>query len=170
MWKKLKPKVKKYTHNMMEKITKLPDKEAYNELRDILLREKCKIIDDDPPKRIVVEQGSLWGYSPKTYKKIISFHFIPYDSGTRVVSDISWTSDNIALTILGLIVCVIFAGLFWWLKAEVSRIWWWSSTLINTLNLFVFIFIGLAVFGVFFDVYCYAKREIVAEKLLRLLP
>jgi len=50
--KKIKAKSKK-RYSMMERITKLSNKEAYELLRDILLRENVRIIDDDPPKRIV---------------------------------------------------------------------------------------------------------------------
>jgi len=175
---------------MLERVTVLAPNKAYEELRRILLREKCKIIEEDAPKKIVVEQGSWLDCSPGTYKKKISFYFVPYNSGTRIVSNTSRPPEKIAETIIGIIICTLIIGFLWWLILDVkayieearSSIGGWllellgytgfrqALVLINILEFLVFILVGIVVFGIISEVYCYAKREVVAEKFLSLLP
>jgi hypothetical protein len=175
---------------MLERTTSLPPNEAYEELRKILLKDKCKIIEEEPFKSILVEQGSWFGYSPKTFKKIIKFDFIPESTGTRIVSETSWTSSEVAVEILGPVIMGVFLGFLWWLASDMrtyieglrsslgGRIlelfgytgYRQALALINTLELLVFILAVIMIFGVIHDVYCYAKRETVAERFLSLLP
>jgi len=78
---------------LFERIISLELQKAYEELKAALLRSGCKIVAKEPQKSITVEQGSLWGMSPKGVKKRITFTLFPYDSKTRVVSITLLASD-----------------------------------------------------------------------------
>ena len=58
--------------------------EAYADLKAALVEKGCIIISEEPPKQMLVKQGSLWGMSPGTAKKTIAINFAPVDSGTQV--------------------------------------------------------------------------------------
>ena len=95
---------------MIERVVGLAPEKAFEELRNLLLKSKCKITAEEQTKSITVEQGSLWGASPKGVK--IDFHFLPKNSGTRVVSTSSLTSDFIMLSVVGYILVGFLGGFF----------------------------------------------------------
>jgi hypothetical protein len=168
---------------MLERTTPLAPNEAYEELRKILLREKCKIVEDDAPKSLVVEQE-------KFFKKNIRFNFISEESGTRIVSDTSLTSGSVALAILSPIISIVFTVFGWWMVADMRayieglrsslggrflELLGYTSyrqalSIIKVVELLVFVMGMLIIFEVISIIYYYVKRETVTEKLLSLLP
>jgi hypothetical protein len=104
---------------LFERIVSLEVQKAHEELRNLLLKTKCKIVAEEPLKDITVEQGSLWGVSPKGVKKI-SFNFLPHNSGTRIVSISSLTSDWINISILSYGIIGISALVLGWITIDVE--------------------------------------------------
>jgi len=105
---------------LFEKIVGLEIEKAYSELKALLLKKGGKIVAEEPPKYISVKQGSLWGISPRSAKKVVSCRLFPHDSGTRVACSSSLASDWRNLTIIGSILSVIVASLCWWIAMDLE--------------------------------------------------
>jgi hypothetical protein len=146
---------------MIERVVKLTPEKSYDELKSLLFRKNCKITAEEHPKSITVEQGSLWGVSPKGVKKIISFHFVPKDSETRIISISSLASDWIILSISSYVFAGIFIPLFWWLAIDLGE------RMLSLLSIFLAI---VLIVGIILDVGIYALRDSFVEETLRLLP
>jgi hypothetical protein len=98
----------------------LETNEAYADLKALLLRKGCKVVAEEPPKFISVKQGSLWGISPRTAKKEVSYRLSPVDSGTRISCSSSLASDWKNLTIIGSALAVLVMALCWWIAADLE--------------------------------------------------
>ncbi len=95
---------------LVEKIVSLEIEKAYEELKSLLLKKGCRIIAEEPPARISVKQGSVWGISPTSAKKVLTYSLSPVASGTRISCSSSLASDWKNLTIIGSALSVIVAG------------------------------------------------------------
>jgi hypothetical protein len=42
---------------------------AYEELKRLLRENKCRFTDEEPPRKIVIEHGSVFGYTPTGIEK-----------------------------------------------------------------------------------------------------
>jgi hypothetical protein len=121
---------------LFEKTVSLEIEKAYAELKALLLERGCKIVAEEPPKYILVKQGSLWGISPRSAKKVVSCRLFPQGSGTRVACSSSLASDWRNLTIIGSILSVIVAILCWWIAMDLEAYmitqkpsyWSWIAT------------------------------------------
>jgi hypothetical protein len=145
------------------------------------------MIAEEPPTFISVRQGSLWGTSPRTAKKIISYHLSSEDSGTRISISSSLSSDWKNLTIIGSALSIIIASLCWWIAADLEGFaasqqpsyWSWIITNGNYTNLalaqaFGGLTRGLAIFlavvvllEVIIYVYVKSRIDAFAEEPLR---
>jgi hypothetical protein len=110
--------------------------EAYANLKALLLKRGCRIIAEEPPTFISVKQGSLWGISPRTAKKVVSYSFSPVDSGARISCSSSLASDWKNLTIIGSALAALLVALCWWIAADLEAFmitqepsyWSWIAT------------------------------------------
>jgi hypothetical protein len=93
---------------------------TYSELKGFLLEKDCKLVSEEPPKRIVVQHGSLRGVSPRNVKKVIEYQICPHNSGSRIVSKSSISSDWINLTLWGSVGAGVVAVLFWWIASDIT--------------------------------------------------
>ena len=93
---------------------------VYAGLKAFLLKSNCKIISEEPPIFISVKQGSIWGVSPRSAKKIASYRLFPLGSGTRIASSSSLASDWKNLSIIGSILSVIVALLCFWIAVDLD--------------------------------------------------
>lgn len=172
-----------------ERVVSLEIEKAYEELRNLLFRNNCKIITEQHPKSITVEQGSHWGVSPKGVKKVIDFHLLPHDSGTRIVSTSSLSSDWITISVFGYVVGVIFSLIFWWIATDLevsimakrqSFLGWLAEAfgytgyrqalaLVSLLKIISIFLVVVLIISVIIDVYMYARKDSFAEEMLRLL-
>ena len=107
---------------MLERSVDLEIEEAYSELKTILLERGCKIVSEEPPKHVSIEHGSLRGVSPKSAKKVVSYHTFPHESGTRIVSCSSVSSDWANLTLWGNIIAGVVAAVFWWIATDIAAL------------------------------------------------
>jgi len=163
---------------------------AYEELKNLLLKNRCRIIAEEKPKRIAVEQGSLWRASPKEVKKEISFYLIPNDSKTRIVSTSSLTPDWIGVSILGYVLAIILALIFWLLamdlEAYITRgagvLWSWLLTayghsgspppllMVSFFEVLSAVGVIVLVYLIIADIYISIRKDSFAERVLRQLP
>ena len=93
---------------------------AHADLKAFLLRKGCKVVAEEPPTFISVKQGSLWGISPRTAKKVMRYRLSPVDSGTQISCSSSLASDWKNLTIIGSTLAVLVMALCWWITADLE--------------------------------------------------
>jgi hypothetical protein len=105
---------------LLERTVSLGINEAYADLKALLLRKGCRIVAEEPPTFISVKQGSLWGISPRTAKKMVRYRLSPVDSGTRTTVSSSLASDWKNLTIIGSALAVLLMALCWWITADLE--------------------------------------------------
>jgi len=94
---------------------------TYSELKVVLLEKDCKIISEEPPKHILVRHGSLRGVSPRNAKKTVDYRIYSDNSGSRIVSQSSVSSDWAELTLWGNIAAGVVAAVFWWLASDIAN-------------------------------------------------
>jgi hypothetical protein len=121
---------------MLERTVGLEIEKAYAELKALLLKKGCRIIAEEPPTLIRVKQGSLWGISPRSAKKTVSYRLSPHDSGTRIASSSSLSADWKYLTIIGSALSLVVVFLCLWISTDLDAFmitqepsyWSWIAT------------------------------------------
>jgi len=91
---------------------------------------------------ISVKQGSLWGISPVTAKKTVTYHLASVEGWTRITCSSSLASDWKNLTIIGSALAVVVASLCWWIATDLdafmitqqSSYWSWLVTVDGYIN------------------------------------
>jgi len=174
---------------MQERIVALSAGEALIQIRNIALSKDCSIINEEPSK-VVVRHGVVFGYSPTTISKLISFQVASHDSGTRITSDTSLAISQMVVQILGIALLSILAVFGWWLATDVrayaeglgsnlarSFLELVRNTdphqaikVAGTIEIIVYVCGIGAVFSVLEEIYYYLKRDTFAGRILRLLP
>jgi len=165
---------------------------AYEELKRLLRENKCRIVEEEPPSKIIVEHGSAFGFSPTSIEKVITFYLMPVDSKTRIIAETSLTSDyklggifGVVLYILLLVIIGLFVSLVQALLELVMPLVERFESHIppyvmaelrshvdmvnNMFSILVFIAIIGIVIGVIWGIYVYWKRDSFAENILKLL-
>ena len=145
--------------SLLERTVGLEIEKAHAELKELLLKRGCRITAEEPPTLISVKQGSLWGISPKTAKKVMTYHLASVDSGTRITCSSSLASDWKKLTVIGVVLSVLVASLCWWIAMDLDAFmitqqpsyWSWVATVdgyidFQTAEMFVSLTRMLAVF------------------------
>jgi hypothetical protein len=132
-------------HWLLKRTFSLGIDKAYADLKASLFEKGCKIISEEPPKHIVVKQGSLWGMSPATAKKTLDITFKAVDSGTQVTCSSRLSSDWKNLTIVGCALAAVLIGLCLWMALDLSTFmttgkptfWSWLVTVNGNLDFVV---------------------------------
>jgi hypothetical protein len=105
---------------MRDAITEIES--TYSELKALLLEKDCKIVSEEPPEHILVCHGSLRGVSPRSAKKIVDFQIRQHNSGSRMVTQSSVSSDWANLTLWGNVAAGIVAAIFWWIASDITML------------------------------------------------
>jgi hypothetical protein len=122
--------------SLVERTVGLEIEEAYAELKELLLKRGCRIVAEEAPTLISVTQGSLWGISPLTAKKIMNYRLASADSGTQITCSSSLASDWKNLTVIGSAFAVVVASLCVWIAMDLDAFmitqqpsyWSWIAT------------------------------------------
>jgi hypothetical protein len=176
---------------LFERIVSLDAEKAYSELKNQLFKENSKLLIDEPSKRIVVEQGSLMGITPKGVKKRIECHFHSQgEKQTRVIVKSSLTPDWVKLNLGSYVFLAVMIGICFFLAFDIENsIAVQRSSLINNLaeslglisysqplflvSMFQFFGIFLliiALVGITADLIIYKKRYSFVKEILWILP
>jgi hypothetical protein len=107
---------------LLERSVGLEIEKAYSEMRAILLEKGCRIVSEEPPQQISIEHGSLFGVSPKSAKKVVSYQLFPRESGTRIVGCSSVSSGWSNLTFWGNVIAGVVAIVFWWIASDIASL------------------------------------------------
>jgi hypothetical protein len=175
--------------SLLERTVGLEIGKAHAELKALLLQKGCRITAEEAPTLISVKQGSLWGISPRTAKKVVTYRLAPVDSGTRITCSSSLASDWKNLTIIGTVLAVLVASLCLWVTTDLNAYmttqqpsyWSWLVTVngyidFQTAQMFAGLTGMLAVFlaiiivlEVVISVYAHSRINAFAEETLNML-
>jgi len=97
---------------LVVKIVSMDVSRAYEELKKLLRETKCRIVEEEPPNKIVVEHGSILAFSPTNVEKVVTFTLTPVDSTTRIVATTSLTSDYKNIVIFIFVAAAIISFFF----------------------------------------------------------
>ena len=174
---------------MFERNIGLEIEKAYADLKALLLRKGCRIVAEEPPTFISVKQGSLWGISPRTAKKVVRYSLSPVDSGTRISCSSSLASDWKNLTIIGIALAVLLMALCWWITADLEAFmitqepsyWSWivmvdsyidfqTGQMLTVLTRMLTVFLAIIItLEAMIAVYAYSRINAFAEENLKAL-
>ncbi len=174
---------------LSEKSIPLPIEQTYTQLKNILLKSKCKIIEEKPFQCISVKQGSLNGILPKSAKKTVKYYLSPEGTGTKITSCTKIASDWANLTLYGNILAAVLAGIFLWIAADMDNymltakpsFWTWIARaygypdlryvmfMINVTRA-IAIFLALTVaLEILIVIYVYPRKDAFAQETLQVL-
>ncbi len=105
---------------MLERTVKLEIDKAYAAVKAAFSSKDCKIISEKPPQQILIKQGSLWGTSPKTAKKIVEVNLESVDSTTHLSYMSRLSSDWKNITLIGCVLAALLVGLCLWMSFDLS--------------------------------------------------
>ena len=94
--------------------------EVFGKLKTLLTQNKCKIIAEEAPKNLTVIQGSIWGTSPKTAKKKITYMLQQDPAGTNITSTACLTSAYINFTLVGCVLSAALLALCGWIALDMQ--------------------------------------------------
>lgn len=106
----------------LEKTLNSEIKQVYHKLRSILVEKKCRIILETEPTRLCVVQGSLWGTSPETAQKKITYVLNQDREKTNVTSDSILTRGYVNLTLVGCALSIILLALCIWIAWDLQSV------------------------------------------------
>lgn len=164
----------------------LKTKEAFVKLKQLILLNGYLIIKEESPSNLTFEQGSIWGISPRTAKKTVTFNLQELKSDTHITFSSKLAPKWKNLTVGGYAASIFLVFLSLWITLDLENsiitenpsFWSWVATYANTINfialqsfsnlaklLFFFIIIVLLVESVIV-IYSYLKINIIAKETL----
>lgn len=160
--------------------------QTYSGLEKTLVDSNCKIIAKEPPHCIRVTQGSLFGVSPMSAKKVVSFDVCAEGSQTTVVSSTQIASDWKNLTLYGNVLTAFVIGVFLWITIDMNNyiqttklgFWAWVAKIFESSNMEAAILVSnliqaIAVFlvlvviiEILIVIYVYPRKNTFAQRIL----
>jgi len=176
-------------HWLLKRTFSLEIDKAYADLKASLVEKGCKIISEDPPKHLLVKQGSMWGISPTTAKKTVDATFKNVDYGTQVTCSSRLSSDWKNLTIIGCVLAAVLVGLCLWMSLDLSMFmatgkptfWSWLATVngnldfvvaqafVNLTKALAVLLSAIIVLEIAVTLYAYARIDRFAQETFNLL-
>jgi hypothetical protein len=174
---------------LLERTLSLAIDKAYSDLKVILIEKGCTIVSENPPRQIIAKQGSIWGISRGTAKKLLEFNLVSDASGTKITCSSRLSADWKNLTIIGCALAAALVGLCLWINLDLSAFtvthkpsfWSWlvsvdSSVDSRAAQTFMNLTVSLAVFlsviiilEIVIAIYVHAGIDRYAEQVLGLL-
>ena len=171
---------------MIERTVGLEIEKAHAELKTLLLQKGCRMEAEELPELISVKQGSLWGISPRTAKKTVTYRLVPVDNGTRITYSTALASDWKKLTIIGTALAVFVASICWWIASDLDAFmtteqptyWSWlaivngyvdfqTAQILNSLTAMLAVFLAITIVAeVAIAVYAHFRINAFAEETL----
>jgi hypothetical protein len=94
--------------------------QLFHDLKALLAKNKCRIVYEDVPKQVTVIQGSLWGTSPKTAQKKVTFTLTQDHEGTEITSNSRLTSSYINFALVGCVFSVALLLVLGWIALDLQ--------------------------------------------------
>ncbi len=105
---------------MTETIVDREIERVYDRLKTHLSRAKCKIICEDAPNSVSVVQGSLWGITPKTAQKTVTFKLRNDAIGIQIPASSALTKGYWALTGAGIVFSTLVLLVCIWMATNLQ--------------------------------------------------
>ncbi|HUK85000.1 MAG TPA: hypothetical protein VLU95_03980 [Candidatus Acidoferrum sp.] len=105
---------------MLERTVSSEINRTYKVVKAAFARKDCKITFEKPPQQILIKQGSLWGTTPKTAKKIVEVNLVSVDSETHLTCSSHLSSDWKNITLIGCFLAAVLVGLCLWMSFDIS--------------------------------------------------
>jgi hypothetical protein len=105
---------------LLEQTVGLEIEETYPKVKAVLTTNGSKILSETAPNQILLKQGSLWGVSPKTAKKIITVNLEKVNEGTYIKVSSKLASDWKNITLIGCAFAVVLVGLCVWMATDLA--------------------------------------------------
>jgi hypothetical protein len=171
---------------MNERIVNLKIKEAFEKLKQLIILKSYSILNEESPSILTIKQGSIWGISPRTAKKIVTFNLQPVKSGTSIKYSSKFAPKWKNLTIAGDLLSSFLILLSLWITIDLElsllnrapSFWSWIATYANIITfsalqsfsflaklLFFFLIVILLVESVIV-IYSYLNVNLIAEETL----
>ncbi len=128
--------------SLLERTVSSDIDKTYAAVKAAFAGKDCKITSEKPPQQILIKQGSLWGTSPKTAKKMVEVNFATVDSGTHLTYSSRLSSDWKNITLVGCVLAAVLVGLCLWMSFDLSAFmltrkpsfWSWIITANGTID------------------------------------
>jgi hypothetical protein len=174
---------------LLEQTFKLKIEEAYHKLKNLMIEKGCRVQFEEQPRKIHFKQGSLWGISPKTAKKIISADLKEVEGGTRISFSSRLASSWKNITLIGCAFAFVLVVICAWMATDLTTFvatsepsfWSWifaggSNVDLVTAKAFINLTWGLTLFlsviillEVLIVVYARSKIDVVVQETLNQL-
>ena len=174
---------------MLERNVGIDIDKTYADLKAVLVEKGCRIISEEPPKQILVKQGSLWGMSPRSAKKKLKVILMPMNSGTKVTCSSNLDSDWKNITAVGCVLAAVLIGLCLWITLDLNTFmvtekpsfWSWIITVngivdfqigrafVNLTEILAVFLSVIIVLEIVIAVYAHARIDRFAEEILNSL-
>ena len=171
---------------MNERIVNLKITEVFGKLKQIIILKGYSILNEESPSILTIKQGSIWGISPRTAKKIVTFNLQPLKSETSIKFSSKLAPKWKNLTIAGYVLSSFLILLSLWINIDLEisllnrapSFWSWIATYANTINfgalqsfsflsklLFFFLIVILLIESIIV-IYSYLNVNLIAEETL----
>jgi hypothetical protein len=150
---------------MHEGFTELPKKEAYIELRRILLDMNCQLVFMVPPDALEVRQGSWFGLTPVSMAKHLRFRLYGQEDGTLIKCQAFWPAVLVASLVVFYTACLALITI----AATVITQFWTTPLLSAPFSFVILGLMGLIALLALLHVYAYLRRTNALTKVLRIL-
>jgi len=107
---------------LLEQTVNLKIEEAFPKLKATLIEKGYRVLTEEPPRQICFKQGSLWGVTPKTAKKIVKINLQPNDDGATVRCSSQLAPDWKNITLIGCAFALILVGLCVWMATDLNTV------------------------------------------------
>ena len=171
---------------MNERIVNLKINEVFGKLKQLIILKGYSILNEESPSILTIKQGSIWGMTPRTAKKIVTFNLQPLKSETSIKFSSKLAPKWKNLTIAGYVLSSFLILLSLWITIDLElsllnrapSFWSWIATYANTINfgalqsfsflskiLFFFLIVILLIESIIV-IYSYLKVNLIAEETL----
>jgi len=171
---------------MNERIVNLKINEVFGKLKQLIILKGYAILNEESPSILTIKQGSIWGMTPRTAKKIVTFNLQSVKSGTSIKYSSKLAPKWKNLTMVGYLSSSFLILLSFWITIDLElsllnrapSFWSWIATYANTINfsalqsfsflsklLFFFLIVILLIESIIV-IYSYLKVNLIAEETL----
>jgi hypothetical protein len=105
---------------LLERTVSLEIDKTFAAAKAAFANKDSKITSENPPQQILIKQGSLWGTTPKTSKKMVEVNLVSVDSGTKITCSSRLSADWKNITLVGCVLAAVLVGLCLWMSFDLS--------------------------------------------------
>jgi len=105
---------------MNERIVNLKINEVFGKLKQLIILKGYSILNEESPSILTIKQGSIWGMTPRTAKKIVTFNLQPLKSETSIKFSSKLAPKWKNLTIAGYVLSSFLILLSLWITIDLE--------------------------------------------------